>query len=254
MMRRKWYAFPANDGDFTCLYPVVQALAKRVASSPEERERWHKAHPNLLVARPVRRSEQTVLNRRRQALAWLRRTSPRPRLVQDGFASLGYPELEEACEQAHGFARLREPDATERRYIAVLQEIVSARFPRVVPEQGLPAVRVIENATAAWQRVSHNARAVGEAWTRGGNLMRYQQALVALDESLLAPPQFAQALATYLHELAHAFGGERSAAFSAALTDLIACTAQQAGEVARANRLWQAIDHARTPGTEEQSG
>lgn len=189
------------------------------------------------MARRVQRSDVSACNRRRQALAWLRRTYPRPRLVQDGFASLGYPDLETACEQDRGFARMRAPNRAERRYLAVVEELVPERFPRVVPEDGLPAVRIIENAEAAWKGLSGNV-AADDARLAGGDRVRYRQSFVALDRTLLVPGRFADALATYLHELAHVHGTDRSAAFSAALTDLIASAVREAGELVIARQRW----------------
>jgi len=244
-MRSRWYAFPARLYDFDSVYPVVHALARRVAQDAAVRQRWRAAHPDLLVARRVRRSDVPAANRRKEALAWLRQTGRRVRLVQNGFAALGYPDLESACELEHGFARAREPEAAEARYLAVLEQLIRASFPRVLPEEGLPAVRVIDNATAAWRGSSDNLPAADQARTAGGGKVRYRQSYIALGRSLLAPEQFAEALATYLHELAHVHGGDRSAAFSAALTDLIAAVAGVPEALLDARQRWQAL--ARRP-------
>jgi hypothetical protein len=49
---------------------------------------------------------------------------------------------------------------------------------------------------------------------------------------------FLRAFSTYLHERAHCFGGDRSAAFSLALTQLLQITLRHGPEIARAEAMW----------------
>ena len=248
-LRRHWYSYPRKRYDFKTLHPVVRIVAERVAADGEARARFRAAHPDLLVARSVRRSDLPAVNQRKQALAWLRDLpAPRPRLVQDAFRGLGYPLLEQACEEAGGFVSVSEPDARERPYVDLLHEVARKVFPELVPPGGLPPTRVIRNATAAWTGITELLPAEKGTSSPGGGLIRYRALYVAVDRRFLRPELFGEALSTYLHELAHIFGTERSVAFAGALTALLGSAADRAEALALARHRWSRIEEGEGDG------
>jgi len=85
LLKDRWYDRPQKQYDFETYYSIIKALVHTVAKSPEEKDKWKKEYPNLLVAHQIKKSDLLNYNRRRQALAWLRSTEKKYRLVQDGF-------------------------------------------------------------------------------------------------------------------------------------------------------------------------
>jgi hypothetical protein len=63
---------------------------------------------------------------------------------------------------------------------------------------------------------------------------------VALKAGLLADGLFGDAMSTYLHELAHMFGGDSSAVFSRALSELLALVCGEATAFAELQQRWDA--------------
>jgi len=71
-----------------------------------------------------------------------------------------------------------------------------------------------------------------------GWVMRYELSYVALKPGLLRPGRGSEALSTYLHELAHGFGGDRSAAFGHTLTRLLEVALSHAVELTQFQQAW----------------
>jgi hypothetical protein len=245
-LKGRWYEHPRKKYDFDSWCGIIRTLAHRVAVCPDERARWRERFPDLLVAAPVKRSELPRYNRRRQALAWTRIAPRRYRLVQDGFLALGYPTLESVCEAYDGFAVPRAPAGAEPGRIAILESLAKTLLGDLIEQVGLPPCRVIGNAFAAWQGMTtcvalHGAR---DSWR--GMTLRYRLPYVAVDETLVRPGQLGPALSTYLHELAHMFGGDSSVAFGHALSEMLSRAILHAGEIAARERQWDAPDAAPT--------
>jgi len=239
-LSRRWYEHPHKKYDFDCWTAIIRTLAHRVAESPDERACWRERFPDLLVAAPVKRSDLPRYNRRRQALAWARIAPRRYRLVQDGFLALGYPTLEAVCEAYDGFAIPRAPTGAEPSRIAILESLAQTLLGDLIEQVGLPPCRVIGNVFAAWQGMTTCIPRDGARDSWRGMTVRYRLPYVAVDETLLQPGRLGPALSTYLHELAHMFGGDSSVAFGHALSEMLSRVIVHAGEIAARERQWDA--------------
>ena len=239
-LSRRWYEHPHKKYDFDCWTAIIRTLAHRVAESPDERAHWRERFPDLLIASPVKRSDLPRYNRRRQALAWSRIAPRRYRLVQDGFLALGYPTLEAVCEAYDGFAVPRAPTGAEPSRIAILESLAKTLLGDLIEQVGLPPCRVIGNVFAAWQGMTTciPLDGAGDSWR--GLTLRYRLPYVAVDETLLQPGRLGPALSTYLHELAHMFGGDSSVGFGHALSEMLSRVIVHAGEIAAREREWDA--------------
>ncbi len=152
ILRSKWYAYPRKRYDFESWHPIVRTLVERVAESAKETKLWKKQHPLLLVAPQVDRRDVIESNRRRQALSWMCQTGVPYRLVQKGFVRLGYPTLEEMCEQDGGFSQVREPIPTEARLIQVLEKVTEEILPGFFGDgEPAPPCKVILSDDASWR-------------------------------------------------------------------------------------------------------
>ncbi len=161
----------------------------------------------------------------------------RPRKRYD-FRALGYADLEDACAEADGFTITRDPDLGETRRIAILESVAKTLLPDLMERIELPPCKVIENPCAAWQGMTTCIR-VEDASTRWCGLrIRYRLPYVALKATLLQQDGLGDALSTYLHELGHMFGGDSSASFSHALSEMLSATVAHAVQIGDWQRDW----------------
>jgi hypothetical protein len=159
--------------------------------------------------------------------------------VQSAFVELGYPTLEEVCEQNDGFSITREPDAVEESRIAMLEQFVRILIPDLFINIEVPPCKIIKSEKATWRGMTTCIPLTSHLHSFRGIPVRYQLPYVALKPSLLHSTTFGNALSTYLHELAHMFGSDRSAAFSHALSELMEITLSHARLVAQWQEQWE---------------
>jgi thermostable 8-oxoguanine DNA glycosylase len=62
---------------------------------------------------------------------------------------------------------------------------------------------------------------------------------IQIKRTLLEKEKFNDAFATYCHELCHCFGGDSSATFSRALTEVIGLVVLKKEELSEVSRKWQ---------------
>lgn len=239
VFKGRWYSYPRKRYDFDCWYPIIRSLTGRLAEDCGQQRRWREKYPKLLIAGQVKRRDLADFNRRRQALDWLRGQPPGYRLVQDGFARLGYPRLEEVCEQDGGFLRVREPNRGEDARIGLLESLVEKILPGFFGEGQLPPCRVIDSDRGVWRGMANCIRLAKGQTTPWGLRIHYRLPYVALKASLLDQGGLHTALSTYLHELAHVFGGDQSGRFSNALTEILQRTLCHQHEIQRVAMQWE---------------
>jgi hypothetical protein len=239
VLKSRWYDRPRKKYDFESWHGIVSALVRNIAASAEQKTLWQQTYPNLLVANMVKRNDLPKYNRRRQALDWLRQSERSFRLVQEAFLALGYPTLEAVCEQCDGFSVTRDPDASERERVEMLEQFTRLLVPDLVAVMPLPPCKIIKSEKAAWRGMTACIPLSGKISKFRGITIRYRLPYVALKSSLLHSANFGTALSTYLHELAHMFGGDRSASFSQALSELMDVTLSNARLVAQWQEQWE---------------
>lgn len=237
LLKVRWYERPRKEYDFDCWYGIIRTLVRNVSRDPKQKELWRAEHPHLLVAEQVKKRDLPRYNRRRQALDWVK-DHKQYRLVQDGFLCLDYPTLEAACESADGFSVTRAPSPLEARYIALLEELVGHLFKELFHQIPLPPCKVIKSHRAAWQGMTTCVAPKESPGHFRGLKIRFHLPYVALKSFLLGPEWFGHALSTYLHELAHMFGGDASASFSRALSEIMEVTLTHSVVVGQWQEKW----------------
>ncbi len=105
----------------------------------------------------------------------------------------------------------------------------------------LPPCKVIDARRASWEGMTVTLRLSKLRKTRDGFAVRYRLPWVALKESVLTKEGFPRAFSTFVHERAHCFGGDQSAAFSLALTRLLQITLRHGSEIAQAQATWEEL-------------
>jgi hypothetical protein len=221
VLRSRWYEYPRKKYDFDTWYGILNELTGRIADSEEHVNKWTKKYPTLLVAIKKKRNDIAAFNKRTQALAWLHRQPQKYRLVQDGFLELGYPTLEEVCEKAGGFSYASEPVGIEVELIVLLENTASLLLKTPLGDIKLPPCKVIREKNPAWKGMANLILLKKPVDTPSGIKIRYNLSYICLKNDLFVHGGFGSALGTYLHELTHCFGGDKSANFSHALSTIL---------------------------------
>lgn len=154
----------------------------------------------------------------------MRNSETKYKLVQSGFAVLGYPSLEEACAKEEGFAITREPHEEELERIKLLEAVAQILLVNFLDQVELPPCKIIKDEGASWRGLATCIPLKHPITVSAQMPIRYQLAHIALKRSLLLSDDFGAVLSSYLHEIAHMFGPEGSASFSKALTVLLEIT------------------------------
>lgn len=237
-----WLEYPKKRYDFYTWHHIIGDLVKALSRSSRESTKWRKEYPHLLVTPRIDRTDIPRINRRREARAWLRSRGGKYRLVQKAFTHLGYPTLEEVCDRDGGFSEIRDANARETPFIEILADAVKAMFPELERGSRLPPCKVIDPPCSVWQGVANCIpRKEGIVGLEGMRL-RSEVTWVALQSDLFTPGKFGEALGTYLHELAHQFGGDGSASFSRALTYVLERSVQRSAAVSLFSRRWDEVE------------
>jgi hypothetical protein len=239
-LKIRWYDRPKKRYDFETWAHIIQALTRIISQSQEYKESFRKKYPNLLVASLVDRTNINQLNRRRQAMAWLRNSDQKYKLVQDGFKAIGYPTLEEECEKHDGFSILRQPHGIEIKLIDILETVSKIILIEFLEDIDYPECRIIKTDNAIWSGMASCHR-VSPRQTARGLKVRFRLPYVAIKSKLLTRDSFGLSLSTYLHEIAHIFGGDRSASFSHALTEILEISLQQTQLIESFRLKWEEL-------------
>ena len=128
--------------------------------------------------------------------------------------------------------------AQEQQKIEILTAAAEHIVPDLVAEIGTPPCWIIKNNRAVWQGMTSCVPGPLAAVRWRGLRVRYRLPYVAVHEALLRDSTFGDALGTYLHELAHVFGGDSSASFSDALTEMMAAVCGQAKVLEQLQQRW----------------
>lgn len=123
----------------------------------------------------------------------------------------------------------------------MLEDLTSTILDGFFVDGSLPPCKVIDTDRSSWEGMALSVRLSVPRHTQYGFAVRYQLPWVGLKKSVLTKGGFQRAFSTYLHELAHCFGGDQSARFSLALTQILQITLRHGPDIARAKASWNNI-------------
>lgn len=216
-----WYTYPKEKYGYKSYYTVIKNLIIKLHSNSHLTNKFVELNPNLLVADKIPNNNLKAKNKRRQAMTWLKLQDSKYTLVQDTFEYLGYPSIEDKCEEDHGFTLVRVPNALETNYINLLEDYVQELFTDFFEISRLPSCKVITNNDASWDGMAESTKLIKARKNSYGFKIRKEIHSISLKIKLFESNNFHDALSTYLHELCHIFGGDSSMNFSRALTEVI---------------------------------
>ena len=249
-MRRYWNTVPTKRIDIRSWYPVVCNLINTVNQSPSAKRHFRERYPDLLCLQPICSIRER--NRRSQARTWLSNQEKHYKLVQSTFCRLGYPTLEDVCEAHGGFVVDDSPTANENRCFEVLEGLIGTLYDGFFIQETVPARKVIRNIRAVYHGMAtlHKVRK-GKTNNRG-LLIRYEVGEIYLKESVFTVGGFFDAVATYVHESCHAFGGDTSESFGSALTYAMELLLTKHELVEDHKRQWCEVFAGAMPATQEE--
>ena len=216
-MRRYWNTYPKKSIDIHSWSPVVDSLIRKVVQSQETIQCFLDKYPNLLYLTPLHSISDR--NRRAQARAWLSSQNKKYLLVKSDFRKFGYKSLEELCEEEGGFAINDQATFDENKGFAILETVIKHLYDGFFElEQGRPERKIICNESASYHGMAKVYRKKKPKLNNKGMMIRYEIAEIYLKKSIFRIDGYFDAVATYVHEMCHVFGGDASNAFSQGLT------------------------------------
>ena len=236
-MRRYWNSVPSKRVDIHSWSVTIKRLISQISRSSEVTRLFRERYPDLLYLDPV--FTNAAKNMRNQARAWLSSQDHSYLLVQEAFVRLGYPSLEEVCERAGGFAVNDSPSELEDKGFELLEDIVKQIYADYfVLDNGFPERKIIRNYRASCSGMAELKKTRRQLVTDAGVPVRYDISKLYLKRNLFQKDTFYKALATYIHEMCHIFGGDASNAFSLALTRAMEILMQQHDIISEYNEKW----------------
>lgn len=216
-MRRYWNSRPKTHIDIHSWSPVIDRLIRKVSQSQTVTQCFRDKYPNLLSLEPIYSIRDR--NRRGQARAWLFTQNRKYLLVKGEFQKLGYKTLEELCEEQGGFTVNDQADYRENKGFEILENVINELYDGFFEKnQKLPERRIICNESASYHGMAKTYRKKKTMLNNRGLMIRYEIGEIYMKKSVFDANCYFDALATYVHEMCHAFGSDSSNAFSMGLT------------------------------------
>lgn len=180
-------------------------------------------------------------NKRSQARSWLDTQSSKYLLVKGSFQAIGYRTLEEECERNGGFVLDDKiTDSSHKKCVEILEMTIKDIFKGIFILDEWPECRMILNEKAAYHGMATVFKKSKPILNVKGRYIRYDVGTIYLKKSIFCESGYYDALATYVHELCHMFGGDKSDSFSCGLTDAIEILLKNHSLVEQGRKKWEA--------------
>ncbi len=216
-MRRYWNAKPKKRIDIHSWSPVISSLVQKISESQEMTKSFCEKYPDLLSLPAIFTIRDR--NRRGQARAWLSRQNKKYLLVQSNFRKLGYKTLEEMCDEAGGFVVNDNASEQEKKGFEILENLIKELYVGFFEwEQNFPERKIIVNEQASYHGMAKVYKKSKPLLNSKGIAIRYEIGEIYLKKAIFSKDSFYDAVATYVHEFCHEFGGDSSNSFSLGLT------------------------------------
>jgi hypothetical protein len=162
----------------------------------------------------------TTAHNRKIAKEWFKNSQyhSKRKFVSFEFTSLGIKSYVQLCKENNGFEVYREANDKEKEYIKILSDAAMEMFRDVLCYEKLPQCDIITNKEAP---VHAQAKIKGKYLNNINKSSPFKPVnnidKIYLQQTELEGTNFGHAFATYMHELFHQFGGDRSLQFHQAL-------------------------------------
>ena len=238
-MRRYWNTYPRKHIDIHSWSSTIDALIRKVASSPVVSSAFIRKYDNILCLNKVDRIDEK--NRRWQARAWLDQQGKKYILAKDTFRILGYPTIEEECDRCGGFVADDDADELQKRCFVVLEDVCKEVFSGFFVFNTIPERKIITNSRAVYRGMAVTYKTKNQFLNSKGIRIRYDIGKIYLKSEIFSADGYFDGLSTYVHEMCHAFGGDASASFSQALTFAIELLMENQERVIKGKQRWNQL-------------
>lgn len=183
--------------------------------------------------------------KRKMALLWYKKSEyhDKYKLVLPLFERLGIRTLDDLCRENNGYAIGEAPNVVQKKYILILERIAKRFFESLTCYDKLPECRIIQNKEAPLLGKAHLWRKESKQTNSYGHVVKAQVFKVFLQQHVLASDKFSEALAVYLHELLHQFGGDSSLQFKNALIQMDNIIIKNISKIISYEREWRAVEN-----------
>ena len=212
---RCWHGRSEKEKYINVRYIVIE-LIQQICIDDIVKDRFFERYKENLVADF---SWRTTKNRKKMAKLWFRTSEyhGKRRVVINEFTKLGIIDMEQLCENNHGFQVYREPTAKECRYITILEKAAKEIMSDIISYDSMPTCQIIINSEAVLEGCAITTKAEGQRKNQVGLQVKTNIFNVYLQRYLFEENRFGQAFSVYMHELLHQYGGDNSVQFHNAL-------------------------------------
>lgn len=182
-------------------------------------------------------------NKYRTAMAWFRASEfyGRLKLLPCYFSDLGIDTIYSLCEKYGGFHVIHEPDTLQQGRIRILEKTARNIFPDMICYEMLPECKVIVNERTPDEGFAM-ADVSGSAARNGAGLKVVNSITeINLRKGLFDKDAFPEAMAVYMHELFHQFGGDASRQFRTAIQAMNYRIMQNFEKLEKYEDMWRSL-------------
>ena len=241
MLQKYWYTYPNAKYGYNSYYTVVKNLIFRISSDFELSNEFRVLNTNLLTADKIEACDFSKTRDRSFSLTWLK-NNPQYKLVQDNFSLLGYNSLEDVCSENNALPIVRYTTEKEQKYIDILEHTAKKILGNFLPFETFPAYKIIQNTSSSTRGYVEIIKLNKTIKTCYGFRFKLMLSTMCLKQDILKKHSFNTAFSTFIHELCHCFGGDKSEAFSYALTQALDIILKNSIIIIESNQLWDELN------------
>ena len=222
---------------------VIKRLVLNIQYSKAVVSSFKHKHPDLLYFEKTETiSEQ---NKRTLAMSWLSMKEGEYTVVGKMFKILGYPSLEDKCQEEGGFVlEDSKLSKTENKCFDVLENLCSKLFYGYFGYKNRrPERRVILNKTAVCRGMASLEKRTAKQIFKNSRGLELRSVLIKiyLHKNVFTESGYYSALSVYIHERCHVFGGDGSTAFSKGLAYSMETLLKNKDVVDEGLKAWKSI-------------
>lgn len=240
--KKHWYEYPKIQYGHSSFYSIIRKLIMKISKNNYFKNKFKKEFPDLIVCEKINSNDIIKKNKRNLANAWLNSLDKKYKFVQDNFTKLGYMTIEDFCDSQNASVSERFPTDKEKKYITILQNCTKELFDDFFELTDFPVLKIIINSETALTGLSDVILKKKRIKNKYKLIIRYNIKKIYLIYNLFEKGMFNNALSTFLHELCHIFGGDKSANFSNVLTVILSVVVGNTNLIQKYESEWNKIE------------
>ncbi len=164
------------------------------------------------------------------------------RIISRWFESLGIESLYQLCERNDVFIIEVYPNEIQRAKIQILEDVANEFFSDLLCYTTYPTCKLIKNYGTPYAGLAIPAEHAGIKTVNSvGIRVKYKMKEIQIHEYVINSTSFEDALAIYLHELFHHFGGDKSKDFTLMLIYMNKRLMEIGCDVKKYKEKWESI-------------